>query len=249
MHRRLHHGALGYPHRRVRFVLWLALIAVAYYGAAKLGTSLSVSRGVITPVWAPSGIALASLLILGVRYWPAVAIGAFTANATSGVALAIAAGISVGNTLAAVVGAVLVQRIGFTPALDRVRSVLALVVGGAVVSTAVSATNGTTVLALADELQDSYGSAWLLWWFGDAMGILVVAPIMLVLYDASRRARPHEAASRRGRRAPHRRGRHERDRLPRGSLALSVSDFSRCSSGRRSASGSSEPRPVPSWSG
>ena len=70
-------------------------------------------RGVITPVWAPSGIALASLLILGVRYWPAVTIGAFTANATSGVALAIAAGISVGNTLAAVVGAVLVQRIGF----------------------------------------------------------------------------------------------------------------------------------------
>ena len=115
-------------------------------------------------------------------------------------------------------------------------------------STAVSATNGTTVLALADELQDSYGSAWLLWWFGDAMGILVVAPIMLVLYDASKARSPHTTASRRGRRAPRRRGRHERDRLPRGSVALSVSDLSRCSSGRRSASGSSAPRPVPSWS-
>ncbi len=190
MHRRLHHGALEYPHRRVRFVLWLALIAVAYYGAAKLGMSLSVSRGVITPVWAPSGIAIASLLILGVRYWPAVTIGAFTANAASGAALGIAAGISVGNTVAAVVGALLVRRIGFTPALDRVRSVLALVVGGAVVSTAISATNGTIVLKLADELQDSYGSAWLLWWFGDAMGILVVAPILLVLFDASGHARP-----------------------------------------------------------
>ena len=98
---------------------WLALIAVAYYGAAKLGMSLSVSRGVITPVWAPSGIALASLLILGRSLLARLAIGAFTANATSGATLAIAAGISVGNTLAAVVGAVLVQRIGFTPALDR----------------------------------------------------------------------------------------------------------------------------------
>ena len=190
MHRRLHYGALEDPHRRVRFVLWLALIAVAYYGAAKLGMSLSVSRGVITPVWAPSGIALASLLILGVRYWPAVTIGAFTANATTGAGLAIAAGISVGNTLAAVAGALLVRRIGFTPGLDRVRSVLALVVGGAVASTAISATNGTTVLKLADDLQGSYGSAWLLWWFGDAMGILVVAPILLVLFDASGHARP-----------------------------------------------------------
>ncbi len=179
---------MEHSHRRIRFALWLGLIAVAYYGAAKLGMSLSVSRGVITPVWAPSGIALAALLVLGVRCWPAVAIGAFAANATSGATLAVAAGISLGNSLAAVVGALLVLRIGFTPALDRVRSVLALVVGGALVSTTISATNGVTVLTLADELQDSYGAAWLLWWFGDAVGILVVAPILLVLYDTWKRA-------------------------------------------------------------
>ncbi|HSE80187.1 MAG TPA: MASE1 domain-containing protein [Gaiellaceae bacterium] len=176
---------MEHSHRRLRFAFWLVLIAVAYFGAAKLGMSLSVARGVITPVWAPSGIALAALLVLGVRCWPAVAVGAFAANATSEATLAIAAGISVGNTLAAVIGAVLVGAIGFTPALDRVRSVLALAVGGALLSTAVSATNGVTVLTLAGDLHGSYGSAWLLWWFGDAMGILVVAPILLVLYDAS----------------------------------------------------------------
>ena len=80
-----------------------------------------------------------------------------------------AVGISVGNTLTAVAGALLVSSIGFTPALDRVRSVLALVVGGALVSTLISATNGVTVLTLADERLDTYGSSWLLWWFGDAM--------------------------------------------------------------------------------
>ncbi|MGH3042715.1 MAG: MASE1 domain-containing protein [Gaiellaceae bacterium] len=179
--------------RHLWAAVWFVLIAGAYYGAAKLGMSLSVSHGVITPVWAPSGIALAALLILGLRYWPAVAIGAFTANATTGATLAVAAGISVGNTLAALAGALLVRRIGFAPALDRVRSVLALVAGGAVASTAVSATTGVTVLTLADARQDTYGSAWLLWWFGDAMGILVVAPILLVLYDASKRVRPRPA--------------------------------------------------------
>ena len=153
-----------------------------------------MSHGVITPVWAPSGIALAALLILGVRFWPAVAVGAFTANATSGASVAVAAGISVGNTLAAVVGALLVTRIGFTPALDRVRSVLALVIG-ALLSTAISATNGVTVLTLADARQDSFGTAWVLWSFSDVVGIVVIAPLLLVLYDASTRARPSPARS------------------------------------------------------
>jgi integral membrane sensor domain MASE1 len=190
MQLRLHHAAQELERRRVRSAAWLLLIAGAYFGAAKLGMNLSVAHGVITPVWAPSGIALAALLILGVRYWPAVAVAAFAANATGGATLAVAAGISVGNTLAAVAGALLVSRIGFTPALDRVRSVLALVVGGALVSTLISATNGVTVLTLADERLDTYGSAWLLWWFGDAMGVLVVSPVLLVLYDASVHGRP-----------------------------------------------------------
>ena len=193
MHRRLPHGALRLSGQPVRAAGWFALIAGAYFAAAKLGMSLDVAHGVITPVWPPSGIALAALLVLGVRFWPAVTIGAFTANATSGATLAVAAGISVGNTLAAVVGALLVTRIGFTPALDRVRSVLALVVGGAFVSTTISATNGVVVLTLADAREDSFASAWLLWWLGDAMGILLVAPILLVLFDLARGAPPTRA--------------------------------------------------------
>jgi PAS domain S-box-containing protein len=180
------------PSRYVRSALLGAGLAGAYVGAAKIGLNLDVSHGVITPVWAPSGIALAALLILGVRYWPAVAVGAFVANATGEASVAAAAGITVGNTLAAVVGTLLVRRLGFRIALDRVRAVLALVVGGALASTAISATNGVTVVTLAGTREDSFGSAWLLWWFGDAIGVLMVAPALLVLY-ASRRSRPTRA--------------------------------------------------------
>ena len=178
--------------RHVRFALLGAAIAGAYVGAAKLGLTLDVSHGVITPVWAPSGIALAALLILGVRYWPAVAVGAFVANATGDASVAVAAGITVGNTLAAVAGAFFVRLLGFRIELDRVRAVLALVVGGALASTAISATNGVTVLTIADATEDPYGSAWLLWWFGDAIGVLMVAPALLVLF-ASRGSRPTRA--------------------------------------------------------
>jgi PAS domain S-box-containing protein len=166
---------------RLRAAFWLAVVGGAYVGAAKLGIELEVARGVITPVWAPSGISLAALLLLGRRYWPAVALGAFVANMTSDASAGVAAGIAVGNTLEAVVGATLVRRFGFRPELDRVRTVIALAVGGALLSTAIAATNGVTVLSIAGERQDPYGTAWVLWWFGDAVGDLMVAPLLLVL--------------------------------------------------------------------
>jgi PAS domain S-box-containing protein len=161
----------------------LVCIAVAYVGAAKLGLELSVARGVITPVWAPTGIALAALVLFGVRMWPAVALGAFVANATSGASLPEAAAIAVGNTLEAVVGALLLLHVGFRPALDRVRDVLALIGLAALVSTTVSATNGVTTLWISGDVSGSdYGSEWLLWWIGDAMGALIVAPLLMVWF-------------------------------------------------------------------
>jgi PAS domain S-box-containing protein len=152
----------------------------AYIGAAKLGIELPVAHGVVTPVWAPTGIALAALVLFGPSLWPAVAVGALVANATSHLSLPVAAGIAVGNTLEALVGAGLLQRVGFRPSLDRVRDVGALVLLAAAASTAIAATNGTTVLWLSGHLSESYGSNWFLWWSGDAMGDLVVAPLLLV---------------------------------------------------------------------
>jgi PAS domain S-box-containing protein len=169
------------PGERLRVALLMAVLFVAYVSAAKLGIELRVAHGVITPVWAPTGIAIASLVLYGVRLWPAVALGAFVANATSGVAPADAAFISVGNTLEAVVGSMLLLHVGFRPAIDRIRDVFSLIVYGALISTAIAATNGVTVLWVSDELARSYGSEWLLWWIGDAMGALIVAPLMFVL--------------------------------------------------------------------
>jgi PAS domain S-box-containing protein len=168
---------------RPRTVLALVALAAAYVGAAKLGIELSVARGVITPVWAPTGIALAALVLFGRRLWPAVALGAFVANATSGASLPEAAAISVGNTLEAVVGATLLGYVGFRPALDRVRDVLALIGLGALAATTLSATNGVTTLWISGDVPgSSYGSEWLLWWIGDAMGALIVAPLLMVWY-------------------------------------------------------------------
>jgi PAS domain S-box-containing protein len=163
------------------YAVRLAVVAGVYYGGAKLGLALSVAHGVITPVWPPTGIALASLVLFGRQMWPAVAAGAFLANATSGASIAVALALSFGNTLEAVVGYELLRRVRFRPSLERVRDVLALVVLAAAASTAVAATNGVTALWIAGNLSDTYGSSWLLFWVGDGMGDLLVASLVLVV--------------------------------------------------------------------
>lgn len=156
-----------------------AAVAGLYIGTAKIGIELSVAHGVVTPVWAPSGIALAALVLLGPQLWPAVAIGALVANATTGASLPVAAFIAVGNTLEPVVGAALLRAASFNPRLGRLRDVLALVLLAAALSTTIAATNGVTTLWVSGNLSGSYGSEWFLWWSGDAMGILIVAPLLL----------------------------------------------------------------------
>src|SRR5581483_2235181 len=93
---------------------WLLQIALAaaYFGAAKLGLSMAFVSRQVSPVWPPTGLALALVLLLGVRMWPAVFVGALLANATAGEPLATALGIAAGNTLEALAGRWLVRRAG-----------------------------------------------------------------------------------------------------------------------------------------
>ena len=90
-------------------------------------------------------------------------------------------GITTGNTLEAVVGALLLRRSSFNPSLTRVRDVLALVVWAAVLSTAIAATIGVSSLIAADEVQArDFWPVWRVWWLGDMGGDLLVATVIMV---------------------------------------------------------------------
>ena len=161
-------------------MLALAL-ALVYFGSAKLGLALAFSNESVTAIWPPTGIALAALVLGGRGLWPGVLLGAFLANVTTDVPVYTAAGIAVGNTLEAVVGAWLLERFGFRPTLLRLRDLFALVVFGAVISTAVSATIGVASLSVGDSLSESTLTTWRLWWLGDMGGDLLVASTIFVL--------------------------------------------------------------------
>ncbi|RDK02653.1 MASE1 domain-containing protein [Paraburkholderia lacunae] len=163
---------------RFRLVLYTGIVALAYYAGAKAGLAYAVVGGAVSLVWPSSGIALVALLALGFAVAPGIAIGSFLANVSGGVPVAVAAVISTGAMVAALTAALLLNRAArFQFTLDRVNDVLAFIGLAAVVSTAVSALIGATALLGGGLVPvTEYGEAFLKWWLGDMMGVLVVAP-------------------------------------------------------------------------
>ncbi|MER7957378.1 MASE1 domain-containing protein [Streptomyces sp. NPDC096030] len=160
-------------------------VAALYYGAAKLGLLQQLVRDQVTPLWPPTGVALAALLLMGLRVWPGIAIGAFLANAFLGPSAVAVVAITVGNTLAPVCACLMLRRAGFRAELDRLRDVLALVFLGALAGMLISSTIGSGVLVLSGAVEaGDFWPTWSVWWTGDAMGILVVTPFLLVLRRA-----------------------------------------------------------------
>jgi len=161
---------------------WLLGVFVAYVATAKLGLALDPVGGFATLVWPPTGIALAALVRRGPGLWPAVAVGAAVANLTSGAPWPVAAGIAVGNTLEALLGArVLAGLKGYTGPIVRVRYAVGLLVA-ALAGPLVSATIGVLSLHGGDVLPAAPGvGVWQAWWLGDVLGALVVAPVLLNL--------------------------------------------------------------------
>ncbi len=173
---------------RVARAATLVAVAAVYFAAGKAGLSLAVAHASASAVWPPTGIALASLLLLGRGVWPAIFAGAFLVNATTAGNVGTSLGIATGNTLEAVVGASLVNRYaGGTCAFDRARDVFRFMILAGLVSTALSATCGVTSLALGGFAPwADYGRIWLTWWLGDAGGAAVVAPALILWLGSPR---------------------------------------------------------------
>jgi PAS domain S-box-containing protein len=158
------------------------VVGAAYYVAARLSLELSLIHENVTPLWPPTGIAVVAFLVFGRRVWPGVALAAFAVNlpiSTNAVAAGITA---VGNTLAPFVAALLLEKVDFHRELDRLRDAIAIVLLGGLVSMLISASIGAGTLVLFDTIKPhQFLSAWAVWWAGDAMGVLVVAPFLLTL--------------------------------------------------------------------
>jgi signal transduction histidine kinase len=176
---------------RLRLVAFNLGLAVVYLLAARLGFAFDPVSGFATGIWPPTGIALAAVLLFGNRLAFGVFLGAFGANLLAGAPLAVAIGIAAGNTGEALIGATLLRRVpGFSITLERVSSVVGLIVLSALLSTLVSATVGVVSLYVGGLVQPPHiRGAWRAWWVGDMVGSLLIAPIILVWSTPARARR------------------------------------------------------------
>ena len=168
------------PSRRLSYLATVCVLGGIYFGAAKLALLAAIPPGYATPVWPPSGIAVAAVLLFGSRVWPGIWLGAGLVNVAIQSSLTAATLIATGNTLEALAAAALVHRYGLQPAsFDRAEDVVEFIAIAAL-SAAAAASVAAIPLAFIHalplrELQWN----WWTWWQGDTVGIVVVAPLVL----------------------------------------------------------------------
>lgn len=168
--------------RLVKEVAAIAGLATVYVLAGKLGLMMAFVHASATAVWAPTGISLAALLLLGYRVWPGIFLGALLVNVTTEGNVATSLSIAVGNTLEAVLGAYLVNRFADgRRAFDRARTIFKFTALAALLSTTVSSTFGVTSLSLGGFAHwVDYGEIWSTWWLGDVAGAIIIGPLVLL---------------------------------------------------------------------
>ncbi len=168
--------------RGIGYTGGLVGIGVIYFALARGGLALASINPSATPIWPPTGFALAAVLLWGYRTWPAIFAASLIVNATTAGSIATAIAIATGNSLEAVVGAYLINRWSngrHTFSTPSSVAKFALICG--VIATPISPCIGVTSLATAGYTEwTNFANIWVTWWLGDVTSALVVTPVIVV---------------------------------------------------------------------
>ncbi len=174
------------------YFLQIIGLTIAYFVAGKLGNLLAIPPNYATVIFPSSGVALAGVLLYGKRAGFGILLGAFLLNGTIPVTTSefseslnsalITLAIAGGATLQAFAGAYLIQRFAATPKiLTSKKDILLFFFWGGFVSALVNSTLSVSLLVAAGRMpSETFFSNWMYWWGGDALGIVIFAPLFLV---------------------------------------------------------------------
>jgi PAS domain S-box-containing protein len=167
-------------------------LSAAYILLARIGLSFHAVSTFAALVWPPSGISVAALLLLGVRFWPAITLGAFLANFWAGAPVPVALAVAAGNTGEALFAAWALRRIpGFRVRLDRLRDVVGFVVLAGICGPGLGATVGVSSFSVAGLVPPAaWVATWRAWFLGDSIAILILTPLILTRTAPAPAGRP-----------------------------------------------------------
>jgi signal transduction histidine kinase len=177
------------PPKIKSFAITLAkilILAVIYHLAARVGLMMAYVQANTSPVWPPTGIGLAALLIFGYKLWPGISLGVLVGSLLTGAPFSLALGITIGNTLEALAAVYFLKKlVGLHNEIDRIQDVVGLLLV-ALACTTIGASIGTLTLMLTENgVWQSFWAIWVTWWIGDLLGALVVAPLLLTWISLS----------------------------------------------------------------
>src|SRR5215467_953731 len=176
--------------RGPNYIAGLIGIGLTYFVLAKSGLALALIHPSASPIWPPTGFALAAIVLWGYRAWPAIFLGAMMANATTNGSMSTAISIATGNSLEALVGAdVMNVWSNGRDTFSTPNTVAKFAVICVVLATPISATVGITTLVIAGYAEwANFANIWLTWWLGDMIGALVVTPVVVLCALSDARA-------------------------------------------------------------
>ncbi|MCH2277166.1 CHASE domain-containing protein [Thalassospira sp.] len=170
-------------------IIRFAAITLTYFVFGYAGLQFPFYGSSVTLIWAPSGIALGTLVAWGWRYFPAVFLGALLVNLTTSAPPETAILIATGNTLAATLSSLLIVRFCSKTPLLSARGIFGLIAIGGIGGPALAALCGTLSLSLTVIGNfDQFTTIWHGWWLGDLVGALVIGPLVLRLIHQKWRA-------------------------------------------------------------
>jgi signal transduction histidine kinase/CheY-like chemotaxis protein len=157
-------------------------VGVVYFISAKAGLALASVHPNATPIWPPTGIALAAIMLWGYRVCPAIFLAAFLVNATTAGSVFTSFAIAIGNTLESTVGGYLIRRwSGGLRTFDTPGDVTRFTLVSLLCATPISAAIGVGSLTLAGYAPLArFPSIWMTWWLGDCAGALVITPVAVL---------------------------------------------------------------------
>jgi PAS domain S-box-containing protein len=169
--------------RTLTYGLEIAIIAVLYVGLASTAQLFPAIAAVQTPLWPPTGLALAIILLRGYRIWPGILIGSLAATTiAAGMLTAHGAAIVLGTTLGALAGARLINYWSYGTKTFHTAIGIGRFVLIALVPTAALGAAGAIIGQIPSTGFDFYGSSVTAasWWVTDAAASIIIAPAIVL---------------------------------------------------------------------
>lgn len=169
------------------------LLPVLYYIAAKIGVVLSVMPEGMAILWPPNGVLLAYFLRFGPRAWAPFAALAIVAELAIDLTKYRAADsllFGLANVTEVTVAAVLLGRAQFNPRFAHISDLAKFVVAGPVAGAFAGAVLGALVYSRMPGSDTVYFQFLRIWWFGDALGLMIVTPFFLTAWTQPRNLPP-----------------------------------------------------------